>query len=153
MEKLARFPFSLTAFLLAPWPAPLLCSVLLTLAIGSHRLIAVFLFILSRGLIVSYLGTAVLVACLWGIASIRTITKIISAFTGIGVALLGYIPFIFVNWHASDPGFEEDSFAAHLLRSLNEPLLYICTGAGLLTALLYDLLARRSSKRGNLKNT
>jgi hypothetical protein len=154
MEKLPRFPFSLPAFLLAPWLAPVLCSVLLMLNMGSKRPVAFFLITLGVGLVVSYLGTAVLIVCLWCIASVRAVTKIITALTGTVVATMGYVPFIFVNWHASGPdsGPPVGSFASYLLRSLHEPFLYISAGAGLVTALLYDFLARRSGKSGNTKS-
>lgn len=152
MEKLARLPFSLTAFMLAPWPAPLIASALLAFGMGGSGSAIFFLLTLGVGLVISYLGTAALIVCLWFIGHVRSATKTISALAGIALALLGYVPFIFVVWRSSGPdsGPPEDSFFAHLLRSFSDPFLFIFTGAGLATALLYDFLARRNNKPRNV---
>jgi phosphatidylglycerophosphate synthase len=149
VEQSRRLPFSLFAFLLAPWPAPLVCSVLLVLGSPGHQPVAFFFLSLALELVVSYLGTAALVICLHFIAQARPITRLVSAVTGPVLAGIGYLPFVYISWHASGPdsGPPLESFPVYLLRNWNDPIFVIFLAAGLVAAVLYDTLARWKAGR------
>lgn len=149
VEHSRRLPFSLPAFLLAPWPVPLACSTLLVLGSPGHQPMAFFFVSLAAELVVSYLGTAALVVCLHFIAQARPVTRIISAVTGLVLAGLACLSFVYINWHASGPdsGPPLESFPVYFLRNWNDPTLGVFLAAGLVAALLYDAIARRKTKR------
>jgi len=156
VEKSNRLPFSLPAFLLAPWPVPLTWSALLSFGgsdgLGSHGVsgaVAFFLLCLAVSLVISYLGTAALVVCLHFVAQARPVTRIVSAACGVFLAALGYLPFVYISWGASGPdsGPPEESFLVYLLRNWNDPTVGIFLGSGLIAAVLYDTLARLRARK------
>ena len=107
--------------------------------------LATFLMLASVGAVISYLGTTALVLCLWLIGLNRPVTKFISAITGTTLAAIGYLPFIWLNWSSSGPdsGPPIETFVAYSLRDWNDPFLGVFLAGGLITALLYDTLARK----------
>jgi hypothetical protein len=149
VEDSRRLPFSLSAFLLAPWPVPLAGSALLGLTSPGSQLGAFFFLSLAFGLVVSYLGTAALVVTLHFVAQARPVTRVASACTGLVLAGLGYLPFVFVTWSSGGPdsGPPVESFTVYLLRSWNDPILGFFLAGGLVTAVLYDTLARRRASK------
>jgi len=149
VEDSRRLPFSLSAFLLAPWPVPLAGSALLGLTSPGSQLGAFFFLCLAFGLVVSYLGTAALVVTLHFVAQARPVTRVASACTGLVLAGLGYLPLVFVTWSSGGPdsGPPVESLSTYLLRNWNDPILGFFLAGGLITAGLYDTLARRASKR------
>jgi hypothetical protein len=145
MEKSPRLPFSWWAFLLAPWPVPLTCIALLSFG-GQGRPSVVFFFLsLAVALVISYLGTAALVVSLHFVAQARPVTRTVSAVTGVLLAGLAYLPFLYLSWGASGPdsGPPTESFLWYLLRNWNDPVAGIFLAGGLVSALIYDTLARR----------
>jgi len=108
-----------------------------------------FFLCLAGGLVISYLGTAVLVLALHFIAQVRPVTRIVSAVTGLFLAGLGYLPFVFVSWSSGGPdsGPPVERFGTYLLRNWCDPILGVFLGSGLVAAFLYDTLARRQARR------
>jgi hypothetical protein len=149
VENSPRLPFSLRAFLLAPWPVPLACSLMLTLGTPGRGPVLFFFLSLAVELVVSYLGTAALVITLHFVAHARPVTRTVSAITGLVLAGFAYLPFVYINWHASGPdsGPPLDSFPRYLLRNLVDPFFGIFLAAGVVAALVYDILARRQAKQ------
>lgn len=149
MENSRRLPFSWSAFLFAPWPVPLGCSALLALGSPGRQAVASFSLCLVFGLVVSYLGTAALVLTLHFVAQARPVTRFVSAFTGVFLAGLGYLPMSYLSWSSGGPdsGPPVESFPTYLLRNWNDPFLGLFLGGGLVAAILYDTLARRQARR------
>lgn len=149
VEKSRRLPFSLRAFLIAPWPVPVVGSLLLALGTPGRPSMMFFFLTLAVGLVVSYLGTAALVITLHFVAQARPVTRTVSAVTGLILAGFAYLPFVYVNWHASGPdsGPPIESFPRYLLHDLGDPFFGIFLAAGVFTALAYDTLARRGARQ------
>jgi 4-amino-4-deoxy-L-arabinose transferase-like glycosyltransferase len=107
-----------------------------------------FLFCFGAGLVVSFLGTAGLVACLWVIARARPVTKTLTILTGTALGILGCLCFTYINWHASGPdsGPPTETMLSYFLRNWNDPFLAAFVFGGFFTALIYDLIARRFSR-------
>jgi len=151
VESSRRLPFGWSAFLVAPWPVPLVSSALLALGTAGRQAVLLFFLCLAVGLVISYLGTAALVLALHFIAQVRPVTRIVSAVTGLFLAGTGYLPFVYVSWSSGGPdsGPPVESFGLYLLRNWSDPILGVFLGGGLVTALLYDTLARRQARRNN----
>ena len=148
MESSRRLPFSLRAFLVAPWPVPVACSLLLALGTSDRGPVPFFFLSLAVELVISYLGTAALVVTLHFVAQTRPVTRTVSAVTGLVLAGFAYLPFVYVTWHASGPdsGPPVESFPGYLLRNWADPFLGIFLAAGVVAALIYDILARRQAR-------
>jgi phosphatidylglycerophosphate synthase len=144
VEKSGRLPFSLPAFLVAPWPVPLVCSALLAFGGNGRQPAAFFAICLAVSVVISYLGTAALVVCLHFVAQARPVTRVVSAAAGVLLAALGYLPLLYLDWSSSGPdsGPPVDSFAANFLRNWDDPFALMFLAGGLVTALTYDTLAR-----------
>lgn len=150
MEKSNPLPFSLPAFLIAPWPVPLVSSALMVIGRPDHKaVVLVFLLFLALSLVISYLGTATLVICLWLLGKVRPVTKTLTALTGFVLAAAGCLAFLYVDWVSSGPdsGPPTDTFSSHLLRDWNDPFFGFFLAGGLIAALVYDILARRAKKK------
>ncbi len=145
VENSRRLPFSLPAFLFAPWPVPLVCSALLAFRGDGRAAVAFFFICLAVSLIISYLGTAALVVCLHFVAQARPVTRAVSAVAGILLAALSYLPFLYLMWSSSGPdsGPPVDSFLSYLLRGWDDPFGLVFLAGGLVAAVTYDTLARR----------
>ncbi|MSU47179.1 MAG: hypothetical protein EXS42_08695 [Lacunisphaera sp.] len=100
------------------------------------------------GAIIGYLGTAALAVALHFVAQARPVTRLVSAVTGTLLAGLGYLPFLWMNWKSSGPdsGPPEETFLGYFLRNWNDPFVIVFLAGGLITALLYDHLARRFNR-------
>jgi len=110
-----------------------------------------FFLCLAVGLVISYLGTAALVLALHFIAQVRPVTRLVSAVTGLILAGLGYLPFVYVSWSSGGPdsGPPVERFGLYLLRNWSDPILGVFLGSGLVAAFLYDTLARRQARSNN----
>ncbi len=141
-----RSVLSLKAFLLAPTCVPLACSTLF--AVGASKPVGLFFITFIFGLMVSYLGTMALVASLWVVARVRPATRTVTACTGLILGVVGYLPAAYVMYSASgvDSGPPEGTFGGYLLRDWKDFPPYLFLGGGLVTALLYDFIARRTSR-------
>lgn len=148
MEKPAGLPFSLPAFLIAPWPMPLLCSA--AMAVGNPGRDPLFFFLLCLGvsLTISYLGLATLVICLWFVGKVRPITRAVTVILGTALAASAYLPFCFVAWGSSGPdsGPPEGSFLTYLIQNFASPILGLFLAGGIVAAFTYDILARRHAR-------
>ncbi len=149
MDSSRRLPFSLTAFLVAPWPVPLASCAVLSFTSDGRQSVAFFFIALAVSLAFSYLGTSTLVVCLHFVAQARPVTRLVSAVSGVLLAALGYLPFAFLSWGSSGPdsGPPVGAFPAYLLRCWNDPILGLFLAGGLVAALLYDFLARRQARK------
>lgn len=60
------------------------------------------------------------------------------------MAGLGYLPFIWMNWKSSGPdsGPPGETLLGYFLRNWKDPFGAVFLASGLITALLYDHLAR-----------
>ncbi len=145
MSKPASLPFSLRAFLLAPWPVPLVCSALFAFQTPGGKPLMFFFLCLGVSLVISYLGTATLVICLWFVGKVRPISRLLTLGTGVALAAASYLPFIYLSWSSSGPdsGPPDRSLWSYLAESFSSPILIIFLAGGLVAALVYDLLARR----------
>jgi phosphatidylglycerophosphate synthase len=152
VEKPGRLPFSLPAFLLAPWPVPLVCSALLAFGGDGRQPVLAFGLFLAVSLVISYLGTAALVVCLHFVAQARPVTRLVSAVSGILLAALGYLPFLYLSWSSSGPdsGPPVDSFPTYCLRNWDDPFGLVFLAGGLVAAVTYDTLARRRARNRSL---
>ena len=110
-----------------------------------------FFLCLAVGLVISYLGTAALVLALHFIAQVRPVTRLVSAVTGLILAGLGYLPFVYVSWSSGGPdsGPPVERFGLYLLRNWSDPILGVFLGGGLGAAFLYHTLARRQARSNN----
>lgn len=133
---------------MAPWPVPLGTSAILVMGSPGRDPSFGFLLFSGLGAVIGYLGTAALVVTLHFVARARPVTRLVSAVTGTLLAALGYLPFIWMNWKSSGPdsGPPIVGFFSYFLRNWNDPFLVVFLTGGLITALLYDLLARRFSR-------
>ncbi len=149
MENSHRLPFSLRAFLVAPWPVPVACSLLLSSGTPGRFSLLFFFLILAVALVISYLGTAALVVTLHFVAQARPVTRTVSAMTGLILAGIAYLPFDYLSWSSSGPdsGPPIESFLSCLRRDLADPFFGIFLAAGVVAALVYDTLARRQARQ------
>lgn len=127
---------------------PLIASVLLVSDNEGRPHVMFFFLWLGVSLVISYLGTATLVICLWFLGKIRPLTRILSALAGLALAAASYLPIIYLKWSSSGPdsGPPTDTFVSHLLRDLADPFFGVFVAGGLAAAVLYDTLARRLGK-------
>jgi len=147
MMPYQRVSFSWRALLLAPWPALLLAGALLSPppSPGGHYGFGALVLLALLGAPFAYAGTATLAVCLHLLGKRRTVNRATSCLCGLALAALEYLPVIYLSWSSSGPdsGPPVESFASYFARQGNDPLMWLFLGAGLITALAYDLLASR----------
>ncbi|HEY4299970.1 MAG TPA: hypothetical protein VGM73_03785 [Candidatus Didemnitutus sp.] len=144
MDSRPRLTFSWLGLAVAPWPALLVVSVLMTGNAKGFSL-ATFAVVAALGAPVAYAGTSALAVGLFLLGKRRVITRIVSLICGLVLAALEYLAFIYLSWSSGGPdsGPPVDSLLSHILREWNDPLLYAFLGCGVFTALFYDFIASR----------
>jgi hypothetical protein len=148
MASPRRIRFSWRALLLAPWPALLAVSALLTPppAPGGSFAWGALLLLAAIGTPLAYAGTAMLAACLHLLSQRRSVGRATSCLGGFVLAGAIYLAVLGASWSSSGPdsGPPVESFLTYLLREATSPFAWLFLGPGVVTALLYDFLATRS---------
>lgn len=146
METIRRVPFSWFALLVAPLPALLLACALIMPPPGTSGFsVSGFLLLTALGSPFAYAGTVALAVCLHLLGKRLPVSRATSALFGLLLAAMELLPVLFLSWGSSGPdsGPPIESFPTYLVRQWDDPLSWVFVGAGLVTALVYDLFAAK----------
>jgi len=148
----ARSAIVWKAVAIAPLLMPILVAGAFIASTESRNPLAGFFFIAIIGCIFSYgitlLGfvPALAIASRF-VALSRRAVCVLGALIGLAAA----VPYMVIEWHASgaNSGPPSASFFSHLARDITDPLVWmVFPGGGLITAMVYVLLARRWTPSG-----
>ena len=142
---LARFPFSWRALVLAPLPIPILLAFLLTFSSAGGNKLFSLIFFGALAAIVSY-GTTIFLflPCVFLASFIVRLNAWLTGILGFALGLIAYLPISRVSWQSSgvDSGPPPDTYLHYLSTNFfSEGWIFFASG--LITALLYHLLAKR----------
>jgi hypothetical protein len=146
MKTFRRVPFSWFALLVAPLPALCLASTLMMPPSGTSGFsVGGFLLLAALGSPFAYAGTVALAVCLHLLGKRMPVNRATSALCGLLLAAMELLPVLFLSWSSSGPdsGPPIELFPTYLARQWADPLCWVFVGAGLVTALVYDLFAAK----------
>ena len=135
------------ALLLAPLPFPALCSLLFVATTSGGNPLMGFLILFAIGAAIAYLATLGLLLPALALATrLTAMNAAKAAILGDALGLILFLPLEWIMWRASgaDSGPPADTFLAHLLRDLGDPVMLIFPIGGITTAVLYWALSSRA---------